>query len=273
MRRLDDIQPIGPNHPKVKQVRAVQKNTKSNRRNLFVAEGLWAAKLLLASSCQIDTVFWCPEAVRSTEAEARARELVARASDAYRVSSKTLERLSERDRSDGILVLAASKIWRPDEVDLRPDSLVMVADGMNIPGNLGTLIRTLDAARADCLVLTNRQTRITHPMVFRSSQGMVISMPIIDFDTDTDAIEWLRAEEFDVMLASTGDAMNYRSPTYFARRTAFVVGSERHGLSTSWRTQPFQHVEIPMLGQADSLNVSISAAVLLFEARAQKERW
>ncbi len=95
------------------------------------------------------------------------------------VFEKTLARISERDKPDGLFSIAQLPVWEPRSVRLDRSSLVMVADGMEIPGNLGTLIRTVDAAGADCLVLTNRRTRQTHPKVFRASQGMVLKTPVM----------------------------------------------------------------------------------------------
>jgi TrmH family RNA methyltransferase len=148
----------------------------------------------------------------------------------------------------------------------------MVADGMEIPGNLGTLIRTADACRADCIVLTNRRTRLTHPKVFRASQGMVLTVPVVEFERPEDAANWLRERDFDVYLADTDEAENYRARRYHGR-TAFVLGAERYGIPKAWYRPEFKRVFVPMLGSADSLNVSISAAVLLYEARAQQDNW
>lgn len=268
-----DLQQVGLNHPKVRQLRSVERNSAPNPHRLFVAEGLWAAKLLLRHHVHIDAFFWCPEAVLSTEAPKLAVELARRADDAYQIGPKVIEKLSERDRPDGLLMMARLPQWRPEDLPIGPDALVAVADGMNIPGNLGTLIRTIDACGADALVLTNRRTRLTHPMVFRASQGMLLTVPIVDFDDDRDAVAWLKAEGFDVFLAGTEDAVGYRSVPYEGRRTAIVVGSERKGLSPAWESGGFRHIAIPMLGVADSLNVSIAASVLLYEARARKAGW
>jgi TrmH family RNA methyltransferase len=121
-------------------------------------------------------------------------------------------------------------------------------------------------------VLTNRRTRLTHPKVLRSSQGMSIRVPALEFDEVADAISWLDSRGFTVYLADTDDSRNYRSCDY-AGRTALVVGSERYGISSPWYAPGYVKVGIPMLGSADSLNVAISAAVLLYEARAQMSRW
>ncbi len=268
-----ELQQIGGQHPKIKQVLAIARNTAPNPRKMITAEGLWAHNLLLDNDVFIDTFLWCPEAAYGDEARKRAVELASRAHLAYQVSEKTLARISERDKPDGLFSIAQLPVWEPQDVRLGGSSLVMVADGMEIPGNLGTLIRTVDAAGADCLVLTNRRTRLTHPKVFRASQGMVLKTPVLDFERTEDAIAWLRSNDVNVYLADTDGAKNYRSFDYSGTRTAFVLGSERYGIPKPWYAAGYERVFIPMLGETDSLNVSISAAVLLFEARAQKNHW
>ena len=267
-----DLQPIGLRHPAAELIRDIQHNRTGLPRRMFVAEGLWEHNLLLASAARLDTFLWCPEAAYSDEARTRAPELAARARRAYQVSARTLERLAERPSPDGLLSAAQLPDWEPGTVQLRPDALILVADGMEIPGNLGTLIRTLDACAADCLVLTNRRTRLTHPKVLRSSQGMSVRVPAVEFDEVADAIAWLGRHGFTVYLADTEGSENYRSCDY-GGRTALVVGSERYGISPAWHAAGFRRVGIPMLGSADSLNVAVSAAVLLYEARAQMSKW
>lgn len=268
-----DLQQIGLGHPRIRQVIAIEKNTSPNPRKLFIAEGLWAHNLLLRTRTPVEVFFWSPEAAYGDEARTRAAEIAAVATASYQISAKTLERISERDRPDGLLSVARLRQWQPEDIAFGPSALVMVADGMEIPGNLGTLIRTADACRVDCVVLTNRRTRLTHPKVFRASQGMLLTVPIVEFDQPAEAASWLQENDFDVCLADTDDACNYRSLRYYGRRTAFVLGAERYGIPKAWYRPEFQRVLVPMLGAADSLNVSISAAVLLYEARAQKEKW
>jgi RNA methyltransferase, TrmH family len=267
-----DLQQIGLGHPRVKQVLDIQRNTAPNRHRLFVADGLWAHNLLLETDAPIEVFFWCPEAIYSDEARKRSEEVAARAYRAYRVSLKTMERLAEHERPDGMVSIAQLPQWSPDELRFGDTALVLVADAVEIPGNLGTLIRSLDACRADCLVLTNRRTRLTHPKVFKGSQGMCLTVPSVEFDEPAAAIEWLRRHRFTVYLADTDDARNYRAIDYRGR-VAFVVGSERYGISKAWYEPGFDRVALPMLGRADSLNVSVSASILLYEARAQQDRW
>ncbi|UWZ54566.1 hypothetical protein Daura_50495 [Dactylosporangium aurantiacum] len=267
-----ELQAIGVQHPAVRQVQHIQNNTAPNRYKLFVAEGLWAHNMLLEAGAPIDTFFWCPEAIYADEAHRRAEEIAARADRSFRISLRTLEKISERDKPDGLLSLAALPRWGVDDLRFGRTALVLVADGLEIPGNLGTLIRSLDACGADCLVLTNRKTRLTHPKVIRASQGTILTVPTVEFEQTADAVGWLRRHRFTVLLADTDEAVNYRRADY-SGRTALVVGSERYGIGKEWYGHGFQRVAVPMLGSGDSLNVSVSASVLLYEARARKSDW
>jgi len=158
-------------------------------------------------------------------------------------------------------------MWEPDTVPLGDNALVLVADGIEIPGNLGTLLRTLDACGADCLVMTNRRTRLSHPKVFRGSRGMNLRIPVLDFDRTEDAIAWLLRNGFRVHLATPGpSAVDYHRVA-FGGRTALVVGNERKGITPPWFGRGFTEIAVPMRGRADSLNVAVSAAILLYAAR------
>lgn len=267
-----ELQQIGLSHPRVKQVLDIQNNTAPNRERLVVAEGLWAQRLVLDAGVPVRTFLWCPELTHSPDARLRAEQLTGRAEHAYQVSAKTLERIGERGQPDGLLSVVALPWHEPAALPLGPSALVLVADAVEIPGNLGTLVRTLDAVRADCLVLTNRRTRLTHPKVFRGSQGTVLTVPSVEFETVVQAAGWLRSRRFTVLLADTDEALPYRQVDY-SGRVALVVGSERYGISPGWYEHGLDRVAVPMLGAADSLNVSVSASVLLYEARAQQDGW
>jgi RNA methyltransferase, TrmH family len=268
----DELQQIGRRHPAAELVRDIQRNRTGIPRRTFVAEGLFENNVVLEAGVAVDTFLWCPEAAYSDEARTRSSQLAARARRAYRISEKTLGYLAERPNPDGLISIARLPDVDPATVSFGDSALVLVIDGIEIPGNLGTLIRTADACAADCLVLTNRRTRLTHPKVLRSSQGMSIRVPAVEFDEVDGAISWLGGHGFTVYLADTDDSRNYRGCDYRGR-TAIVVGSERYGISPPWQAAGFRRVGIPMLGSADSLNVAVCAAVLLYEARAQMSEW
>lgn len=267
-----EFQQIGISHPAVKDVLAIQNNTAPNRFGLFVAEGLWATRVALDTNLRIDTFYCCPELVHSDEAKKRSHELAERTRRSFQVSERTMTRMAERGNPDGIVATVEMPTWQSDEVELPESALVLVTDGIEIPGNLGTLIRTLDACSADLLIMTNRRTRMSHPKVLRGSQGMSVRVPHIEFAEVSEAIGWLRQRHFTVYLADTDESVNYRTLDYTGR-TALVVGSERYGITTPWYQRDFTRVGVPMLGYADSLNVAVSASVMLYEARAHKDGW
>jgi TrmH family RNA methyltransferase len=269
---MTELQQVGLRHPAAGLVRDIQRNRTGIPRRAFVAEGLFENNVVLEAGVAVDTFLWCPEAAYSDEATTRSKELAARARRAYRISAKTLGHLAERPNPDGLISIARLPDADPGAIVLGESALVLVIDGIEIPGNLGTLIRTADACAADCLVLTNRRTRLTHPKVLRSSQGMSIRVPALEFDEVADAISWLQSRRFAVYLADTDDSRNYRSCDY-SGRSALVVGSERYGISSPWYIPDFVRVGVPMLGSADSLNVAVCGAVLMYEARAQMSRW
>jgi len=264
---------IGLHHARVQRVLDIQKNAAPNPERLVVAQGLWAHDVVLRADAAIHTFLWCPELARTPDVHQRAERTRERAHASYVISAKTAARISERERPDGLLSLVHLPAADPQQLELRDDALVLVADALESPGNLGTLIRTLDACAADCLVLTNRRTRLTHPKVFRASQGRVLTLPVLDLDRPELAIAWLRRHRFEILLADTSADATYRSVDYTRGRTAFVIGAEKYGIHPEWKAAHARRVGIPMLGTADSLNVAIAASILLFEARAQKQRW
>jgi TrmH family RNA methyltransferase len=186
---------------------------------------------------------------------------------AYEISPKILARLHPGLSAPALLSVVRLPHWTPADV-LRPDArLLLVADGIEYAGNLGTLVRTADACAADALVLTRATARVTHPKAFGASRGMVLTTPVLTYASIASARADLAAAGFTTYVADPAGATPYRSAGLGSGRTAVVVGSEGDGVSDEWR-RGLTRVAIPMLGQADSLNVAVSAAVLLFEARS-----
>lgn len=264
---------IGLQHPLFRELLTLRRNEGRTTPDRIVVEGAWEHEQLLTSGAVVESFFWCPEASLSERAQKYAAETSTTALASYRISERALARLTRQGRPDGLVSIARLPTWEPSEFRFGRTGLVLVADGVEYAGNLGTLIRTVDAARADCLVLTNRRARRSHPKVLSASRGMVLRTPVVEFDTVSASADWLREHGFHVLLADPGTSVSYRSVDYAAAPTAIVVGSEGSGLPPEWRSQGFEAVSIPMLGLADSLNVALSAGILLFEARAHKNGW
>ena len=273
------LQRVGLAHPQIRRLLAVMRNAAVDTHRLLVVEGAWAHELLLDTDTAVELFLSAPEVMRSERARTCADRMTQVAEMSYHVSAKALTRLSTRERPDGLLSLARLPAWDPATWDstMRPafgaNTLILVADGIEYAGNLGTLIRTADACHAACLVLTNRQVRLTHPRVFTASRGTVLTTPVIEFATATEASTWLAGRGFEVFLADPNATRSYRTCAFTGAPSAVVVGSEGRGVSKVWYEGNATTVSIPMLGIANSLNVAASAAILLFEARARKSGW
>jgi tRNA G18 (ribose-2'-O)-methylase SpoU len=263
------LQQIGLRHPRIQQVRRVASGAHPDRR-LLLAEGLWAHEVLVGLEVPIETFLWCPEAAYSAEACELGLEVMARARCAYRVAPAVLDRLCERERPDGLLSLVRLPAWDADRIELNADALVLVADAIEIPGNLGSLLRTLDACGGDCLIVTNRRSRLNNPKVFRGSRGMNLRVPVIEFTSPADAARWLRERGFGIFLATVSTAATPYQQASYGRRTAVVVGNERTGIAKPWFSRASTQITIPMLGRADSLNVAVSASILLYDIRSRR---
>jgi tRNA G18 (ribose-2'-O)-methylase SpoU len=266
---VEQLAQVGTAHPAVKRALGLVRTADPDGVRVLV-EGIWAHEALLATDTPIESAWLCPEAMWSDRARDLAAAVADHAADSARISTRTLGRLVERDRPDGLVSVALPRRWGPQDLQFGDQALVLVADGLETPGNLGTLIRTLDACAADALVVTDRRTPVLHPKVFRASHGASLTVPYVVFDDTDAAAGWLHEHEFSVLLAdAVEDAVGYRDADWTGR-VALVLGNERYGVSPTWRARGSRSVAVPMLGRGDSLNAAVAASVLLFEARARQ---
>ena len=260
-----NFRPIGEQNGIIRRIKGVLSNSKPNPQKLFVAEGIWLAGMCLRFGTHIESLVVCPEYIRTPEVVALIKELSARTADRFSVSAKTYEKISEKGQPDGVMALAA--LPQRDISSFVPPqrAVVLVIDGVEIPGNAGTMLRMADGAGADAVFFCNRKVRMTHPKLIKSSQGAVLTVPSFEFSSVTECREWLKAHGFVVYLADTrAPHFHYDEP--FGRNTAIVVGSERYGIAREWYDGEYEMIAIPMLGRCDSLNVGVAATVLTYEA-------
>lgn len=259
----------GAQHGKVKQVLSLLSNTKPNPHKLCVLEGIWAHEKSRMASLVLDSFFLCPDLAYSPEALALAEDAMRRAPDIYIVSEKVFERMSERDGPDGLLSIAQFPRWQQQDIPLGENTLLVVLDGVEIPGNIGTILRTMDGCGADAMLLCNRRARLTHPKLIKGSMGAAFFKPIVEFEDTAEAIAFLQSHGFRIFLADTRAPLHYHQQD-FSGRVALVMGSERYGITKAWYEAPHEGVSIPMLGQCDSLNVAIATSLLLYQAGMQR---
>ncbi|MGI6366532.1 MAG: TrmH family RNA methyltransferase [Bacillota bacterium] len=257
----------GAKHSRIKQVEHLLNNTKPNPRGLAVIEGLWALGLALKNRLSVDCFIFCPELIRTPEGEAMVDAYVRQGGDCCLVSARVFGSISERERGDGLLAVVEMPRVELDDIPLSDNSLVVILDSLEIPGNIGTIIRAADGAGVAGVLIVNRKARLNHPKLVRSSQGAAFSVPIVECQPDQ-AFVWLDKNGFTVFLTDTKAELDYFQAS-FRGRTALVAGSERYGISQAWYSLPHIKIRIPMYGDCDSLNVGVATTIMLYEASLQ----
>jgi TrmH family RNA methyltransferase len=264
---LARLRPVGAQDDDVRRYSRARRNVLPRGDHVTAVTGGWAHDVVLRAGAHVEALIWCPGDRPDPGLQELAAEGVVRADRAVRITERTLARIQPDAAAPALLSVVRLPRWDADRVLGCGADLVLVADGIEYAGNLGTLVRTADACAADAVVLTRAAARVTHPKAFAASRGTVLTKPVVTFPTVEDARTALATAGFTAYVADPDGAVTYRSAGLGGGPTAVVVGSEGAGVAADWRTG-LTRISIPMLGAADSLNVAVSAAVLLFEARA-----
>jgi TrmH family RNA methyltransferase len=250
-------------NPRIVATARLKQRKRRDDAGVFLVEGTREVERAVDAGAAITEVFLCSEyAARGTEALARA--IAETGVPITTTSTRAFEKLSNRRSPDGIIAVA--RTWTPTLADLDRD-LVLIAESIEKPGNVGAMLRTVDAAGAG-LVLADPAVDLFNPNVVRASQGALFSAPLAVADA-AEACSW--GLERGSVFVATPDATTILWDADLTGVAAVVIGSERAGVSTAWHGAGTP-VRIPMAGHADSLNASVSAAVVLFEAVRQRRR-
>jgi len=259
------LRPVAAGHPSARRYLLARRNILPRHDHVIAVAGLWAHEQLLRLGASIESFLWCPGDRPDESVAGLVKGLVAAAVSSYEISERTLVRLHPGARGPGLLSVVRIPTWELHEALTGDARIVLVADGIEYAGNLGALVRTVDASGADALVVTNPVARLTHPTVFSASRGTVLTTPTVRLETAGEARRRLEAAGFEIVVADPDAGCDYREARYDGGRVALVVGSEGSGVSADWREGAVQRVSISMRGRADSLNVATAAAILLFD--------
>lgn len=254
----------GKQHGIIKKIEALNKNTKPNPERLAVIEGIWGLNLLLENNIKTKYLLICPEDIYTIEAQVLIDKFMNLAEEVFLVSKRVFASVSEKDNSHGLLAVCHLPYKDFNDIVLQKNNIVIVLDGLEIPGNVGTILRSCDATGIDAVIINNRKTRLNHPKLIRSSLGACFTVPIIDSNYD-ETIDWLNKNKFNIVLTDTAAENNYFQIKY-ENRVAIVMGSEKYGIDETWYKTNYTGIAIPMLGSCDSLNVGVAATIILYEA-------
>ena len=254
-------------NPLIKNVLLLREKSRERKeKNLFIIEGLREFNLAILSGFTIRTVFFCPELLPPEEV--RKISGTSFISGIFEVSQQVYNRMAYRNDAEGIIAVAQPRNYGLQDLNLSVNPLILILEAVEKPGNLGALLRTADAANLDAVIICDSLTDVYNPNAVRSSIGCIFTIPIVVSSTQ-ETLTWLHSKGI-TSYATSLTADQYYHEVDFRGPTAFVMGTESTGLSQSWLTTADHTIKIPMSGKIDSMNVSVSAAIVVFEARRQR---
>lgn len=262
-----------PANPRVRSALRLRERRERDETGLTLVDGGRESLRAMEAGAIVETAFICGDRISSTEAR-RVAEKVGQRFEPYgasievvQLSERAFDRLAYGDRSDGVVLVVRSPSTRLEDLVLSALPLVVITEEVEKPGNVGAILRSADAVRAEAVIAVGG-TDLFNPNVVRASVGTVFSVPVASAPA-ADVIAWLRAAGLRI-VASRVDATDLHVDADLTGPVAIVLGSEAGGLSEAWAGSDIRAVRLPMLGAADSLNVSAAAAVLLYEAWRQR---
>lgn len=257
-----------PQNPKIKNLVKLQKPQERRKQKLTVIEGFRELTIALSAGFEPETVFYCKElgdvhSVPSPEAIGISDRAV------LEVTKDVFQKVAYREGSDGYIAVGQAKELTLESIQISDNPLIIVLESVEKPGNLGAILRTADAAQVDAVIVCDPKTDLFNPNVIRSSIGCVFTTQVAACSSE-EAYQWLKKSHITIYSAAL-TAEKFYHETDLSKPAAIVMGTEADGLSEFWLTKADAQIKIPMQGKIDSLNVSTSCAVLVFEAKRQRK--
>jgi TrmH family RNA methyltransferase len=249
----------------IKDVVKLRDRKEREQTQLFLIEGFRELKRAVDAKRKIITCFYCPELFLGTNEKELLKQSRA---NLIECSKAVFEKISYRDRPDGLLGIAPQFHLTLNEIKLSSTPFLLIAEAIEKPGNLGTILRSSDAAGVDGVIVCDPTTDIHNPNVVRSSVGTLFTVPVVNSSTD-EVLHFLKQHNI-LTVAATPSAQIEFTEADFKVPLAIVVGTEQYGLSERWMRGSDIQVKIPMLGIADSLNVASATTLLLYEVLRQR---
>ncbi|PWA06095.1 TrmH family RNA methyltransferase [Flavobacterium psychrotolerans] len=260
MKQITSVQ-----NPFIKSLVLLQEKAKARKQSgTFLIEGQREIALAIKGGYKIETILFSPELIP----EVQITKLTNPQVDLIEISKDVYQKLAYRDTTEGILAIAKSKSMQLSDLKLSKNPLILIAESPEKPGNIGALLRTADAANLDAVIIANPKSDLYNPNIVRSSVGGLFTNQIAT-GTTSEIITFLKEQKINFYCATLQNSIGYYTQDY-TTPTALVVGTEATGLTEEWRKEATQNIIIPMQGEIDSMNVSVAAAILIFEAKRQR---
>lgn len=261
-------------NPFIRQLALLKDKSRERKKtNTFLIEGKREILLALKGGYEFETILFYPELFSEEQLNNLTTNVrlspVEAQPNVIEISKEVYQKLAYRETTEGVLAVAKSKTNSLDNLTFKNENpLILIAEAPEKPGNIGAILRTADAANVNAVIIANPKTDLYNPNIIRSSVGCVFTSQIAIGST-TEIIEFLKSKHINIYCAALQASVNYHSQNY-TKPTAIVVGTEATGLSNEWLNNSAQNIIIPMQGEIDSMNVSVAAGILIFEAKRQR---
>ena len=257
-------------NPQIKKIIALFEKSKARKKEKkFIIEGLRELQLAIANNYLLTKVFYCPEIISVKTLSKTLNPLPKNPYTLFEISREVYKKIAYRSSTEGVIAIADAQSFLLKNLQINTKNpLLLIAEAPEKPGNIGALLRTADAAKTDAVIIANPKTDMYNPNIIRSSVGCIFTNQIAT-GTTAEIIAYLQKKNIAIYSAILQQSVPYYTCD-FTKPTAIVVGTEATGLSESWRTESTQNIHIPMQGSIDSLNVSVAAGILIFEAKRQR---
>lgn len=265
---MNYIKITSPSNPKIKEALDIKNRRSKYKSNAFIIEGPHLIEMAIASGHQIKEVFFTNTFSAKKDGQRLLRQISKYTNEIYEITERLLSKLTDTETPQGILAIASYAPKNLEDIRFRSVPLIVIIDGVQEPGNLGTIIRTSDAAGADAVIILKGTCDVFMQKTLRATAGSIFNMPIVHAETGA-LLDWLASKG--IRLSVT--AVDGRTSIFDAdlkNAVAFVFGNEAHGVSSQMKKNADFILKIPIFGKAESLNVSTSAAVCLYEAVRQR---
>lgn len=259
-------------NPRIKQLVKLRDRSAREETDQFLIEGYRELLRAVDSGFPIDSLFICPDLFLGSNEQSLIERIRKNGAQILTCTKPVFEKISYRDRPDGLVGLAPQRHLTLANFDKllagKENSFLVVAEAIEKPGNLGTILRSADAVGLDGLIVCDRCTDIHNPNVVRASTGTLFTVPVVETQGD-ETLNWLKQKKI-AIVAATPSAEKEFTDVDLTGPIAIAVGTEQLGLSKRWMNEADIQVRIPMLGVADSLNVAMATTLLLYEALRQR---
>ena len=248
-------------NPRIKHLLLLEQKSQERRESgLIVVEGLRELTHCIEAGHEVVTIYYCPVMLSGTLPDVRC-EVIEVCTEVYR-------KIAYRESTEGVVAVVRPRRLTLNDLQIGNQALIIVLEGVEKPGNIGAVLRSADAAQATAVIVCDPLTDLYNPNLIRSSIGAIFTVPCVACST-SECISFLKQHGIKVLTAQLQDSELYYD-TDMKGPTAIIMGTESTGLTDEWRAAADAHIRIPMKGMLDSLNVSVSAAILLFEAVRQR---